>query len=421
MAQKKNIVIIGAGFGGLAAALRLEKRINHDLYTITVIDERDSHTYTPDLYEIATAFNNEITQECLTQLKDTVAIPLKQIFFGTHIVHLHEKITRIDPKKRRVYFDQNESIEYTRLLLALGSVVNYYKIPGLEENALTLKTAQDALKMSCHLDAFFHELWKKGERRTVRFVVGGGGATGVELACELAGYIKKLCVKYTYSRSACEVVLVEARNILAGGSAEVTDIILKRFKTFGIKTRLETVIKKVDSKSITISSKTAKSEKLPYDLLVWTGGVQAHPLIAASFSKTAPNGSLPVNGYLHHAELKVVYAVGDNACILDPVTKKPVPLLAQLAHVQGRLAAENIAADLQRSRQKIYRPHDLGHVTPLGGRYGIFMHGEIILKGWGVWVLRRLIDLKYAMTIMPRWKAFTKWLHDTRLYTRNDM
>ena len=236
--EKKNILILGAGFAGIRAALRLSKKLPANGWQITIIDEHDTHVYTPDLYEIATAFNEEINEECLVRLKDTVAIPYSKIFTHKHTVHavkfVRDRVLEIQPHNKKVLLKNRGELSFDYCVIALGSVVNYYNITGLQEFSYPLKTLTDALAINCHLDMYIHNLWKQQNRCDVHIVIGGGGATGVEFASELYGDIDKICKKYSYPHSHVKVTLVEGSEKLAGQDPRATRYIMQRLKKLGV-------------------------------------------------------------------------------------------------------------------------------------------------------------------------------------------
>lgn len=415
---QKNIVILGAGFAGLHAALQLAKKNLKSEYQIILIDERDVHIYTPDLYEIATAFNQKITEECLVKLKNTVAIPYSSILEGTPINFLRDKVLALHPQQKEVELKNSGNLNYDYLIIALGSVINYYDIPGLIQFSYPLKTLTDSLAINCHLDIYFHTLWKADKKEHVRIIVGGGGATGVEFACELPRCIDKICKKYGYPRYNVTISVIEASSQLAGGGDSISARILKRFEKLGITAYLNTFIKGVEVNKVVIESASGGQRELPMDILIWTGGVKPHPLIKETFSTTSKNGALPVNEFLQHGEFREIFAAGDNAYFVDK--EKSAPMLAQTAYEQGKMVAHNIAAEIINARKKAYRIAIKGIIIPLGGQYAIFKRDNFIMAGFAIWLLRRLIDLFYAMKILPLPYALRKWIHDTNIFVRND-
>lgn len=411
--QTKTIAILGAGFAGIRIALSLCKKLRgRNYYKILLIDSRLVHIYTPDLYEIATAFHEKITEECPTQLKDTVAIPIKKILHNRAVEFIRDTVTKINPREKTVMLQNHGTLHYTYLVIALGSVVNYYNIPGLEQFSYPFKTLRDSIAINCHIDHYLQTFWKREEQKRISIVIGGGGATGVEFVCELPGYIEKLSRKYRYPRDTIDITLIEATPNLTGQGKNVTKIILRRLQKLGIKVLLKTFIKEVTADEISVETSDKELKIIPRDILIWTGGVAPNPLIRASFEEIAKNGALPVNEFLQYEKFPGIYAAGDNAAF--------GPMLAQVAVEQGKVIGQNIAADIEGKTKKSYQLKLKGVIIPLGGQYALVKIGNVVLKGFFVWVLRRFVDLWYALSILPFWYALKKWMHDTRVFVEND-
>ncbi|PIQ77999.1 hypothetical protein COV82_02215 [Candidatus Peregrinibacteria bacterium CG11_big_fil_rev_8_21_14_0_20_46_8] len=416
---KKSIVVLGAGFAGLQVVRELSDRLKktHD---IILIDENDVHIYTPDLYEIATAYNEKINPVCLTKLKDTVATPIASLINKRRVTFIKARVSKIDPHKKQLTLSHHGEIEYDYLVVALGSVTNYYNIPGLEEHSLPLKTMADSLAINCHLDYHFHKLWEEKKKRTsVDIIIGGGGFTGVEFASELPGCIKKICKKFNYPRSAVHITIIEGGEYFLGDDKKLSKLVSRRLYECGIIVRLQSYITKVTDEYVYVKH-GGKEQLLPADMVFWTGGVKPNPLVAQSFEEVNKRGALQVNEFLQLSRHPEVFAGGDNAEIIDYATGKPVPMLAQLAFEQGKLIARNIATAIENENLKRYRPKYRGFIVPLGGKYAIWKTNSHIFKGRWCWYLRRLVDLKYALSILPFWYALKKWLHDTNVFVGND-
>lgn len=408
----KRIVILGAGFAGIKISHTLARAQLPCEFEIVLIEEKTTHIYTPDLYEIATAFSPKITEQCLTRLKDTVAIPLNKIIPQPRITLLRDTVTAIDPKSNAIELKIGGTLPFEYLAVCLGSVTNYYDIPGLEQCSYPLKTLTDALAIDCHLDSFFQTLWKNKVKKEIHIVIGGGGATGVEFACELPGYIKKLCAKYAYRRDDVHVTLIEASPFLCAAGEKGTRIIEGRCAMLGIRIMRDTYIRKVTQRSVTVESKKNGSTSLATDILIWAGGVMAHPLVRKSFDVVAENGALPVNHFLQSLKHSKIYAAGDSAYF--------APMLAQIAIQEGERVALNIVADIRGTQKKHFVLGLKGVIIPLGGRYAYIMRGTSIYKGFFVWMLRRFVDLAYSLSILPFFYALKKWIRSTTVFLTND-
>lgn len=419
---RKKIVILGGGFAGLRVALDLAKRHKEiPEYDIVLIDKRDVHIYTPDLYEIATVITPEMSEECLTKLKDTVALPLQKILNGKHVTFMNEHISALDPKQQRITFRSGKKIHYDIAVMVMGSVSNDYGIPGLTQFAYPLKTVKQAIIIHCHLDSYFHYLWKAGTKKEVHIVIGGGGATGVEFAGELPNAIRAICRKYHYSFGHVTITLLQATEELIGAGPVFSRKIETRLRRAGVHVRLNTPIVKMRAGKVTIKHK-GKRQTLLADILIWAGGVKPHPFLLRQGLPCEKNGAVRVDHTLKAIDFPNMFAAGDMAAVKDPKTGRPVPWLAQTAIKQGKVLAHNIMATLGARPLKSYKPRVKGIIIPVAGRYAVFKSasGETLLAGTPFWLLRRLIDLYYVTTILPFPYACKKWWHDTNIFMRND-
>lgn len=419
--NKKNILILGGGFCGLRVAKHLAKKLRfHKEYQIILIDRKENQIYHADLYEISTAYNKRISKSCLRALKETVCIRIQQVLRSLEITFLRDEIVTIDPTNKKISLTHSGELSYEYMVLTLGSVTNYYHIPGLEEHALPLKTVENALSLNCHFDQFFRERWEKKSQRKVNIVVGGGGFTGVEYACELHGYIKKLATKYHFKPSDVTISIVQGSEEFIGIGKTVSDIAYRRFKQLGIRPVTDARIADYNGKYLTVCSKTGICKRsMLADILVWTGGVKPNPLLN-NFTILDTSGALEVYPTLESPHYSKVYAGGDNAAIFDPQHHQMVPKLALMAIQQGKLIAYNIWADIVHKKQKVYQPSFKGFIVPLGGKYFVYHRNNITFSGIVPYLMRRALDLWYFASLLPLRSAFRKWWHTENIFLQND-
>lgn len=421
-----RIIILGAGFAGLKAAQKITKYLAKDgtigakNVTITLIDKSDIHLYTPDLYEIANSFNQQITDECLTKLKDCVATRIQTLINKKSVTFRQGEIIKIDPKNQFVELKKGAKLEYDYLLCALGSQQNFYNIPGLKQFSYPVKTIKDGLVINCHLDTFFHFLWKKKTKKEVKISIGGGGATGVEFSAEMVRYVDKLCEKYDYPRNKVTIQILQAGNELVGQGKKVSDYTKKRLEEKGIRILFNHMITKAEPDKIYTKSPTGKAEIIESDVLIWTGGVMVNQLVKKYLGDEEHKGFIKVNRFMQSEQYPTVYAAGDNAFFKDPKTKKIAPMLAQNAWEEGEVAAYNIVSQICGKKQTTYKVRNLPLIMPIGGKWGIVKIGPFVYRGFLGWIVRRLTDLWYAAKIMPFWKALKKWHHDNQVFVKND-
>lgn len=390
---ENTIAVVGGGFGGVRAALSLAKDLKkHGLaerYKITLINRSPFHLYTPLLYKYAVSpgFPREV-----------VVIPLNDLFRGTGVQVLIDSLAATDLPKGILKLASGKEIKAGYIILAPGSETNWFGIPGLKENALAMKTAEDAQKVCERL---------KSLPSGARVLVGGGGPNGVEVAGELS------------KERGMRVSIVEAApTILPGFARGIQKAVGRRFKKLGVETVLNDSIVHVDAGKI----KTKGGKELPFDMLIWTGGIQVPGWLKNLPLQTEAKGRIePGNGMEclpHFADLTLapsVYAVGDIVCV-QLKDGSPMPSVAHAAILEGEVAAANVLQDILTAQgssatkdHKKFSPWRYPYVMPVGGKYAIASIGPLIFYGFLMWVFKEAITIKYFLSIMPAAKAVRLW------------
>lgn len=364
----KNIVIIGSGYGGLTTALRLEKLLKKNVFhKIHLIDKNPFHTIKTQLHEAAVR-------------KTEVSIPLYKILKNRNIqFHLGE-VKNIDVQNKTVQIN-DKLLPFQFLVIAIGTKVNYYHIPGMAENSFALQTLYDADKIYEHISNICasaasedNEMLRK---ESLRFVIGGGGLSGVEFAGELADHTSKCVSNFNIDKGNVEIIVIEAANRLVPFMDEnFSERIKNRLIEKGVKVLLGSkIIKRTEDEVFLSDSKVIKSKNF-----IWTGGIRISDLIKRGGLKTSSVGRLIVDEYLQSEGNKYIYAIGDSANAVNPVTNKPVPAAAQFALQQGRLSAENIYSEIFGRPKNAYYPKVFGEVVSLGKHLAIGWLALPILK-----------------------------------------
>lgn len=410
----KNIVIVGAGFGGIAAALTLEKHKSSlpEDYRIILIDRRDHILYAPALYEIA-AIPREITQDFA--MKSSIMIPLKDVVGSTSITFIQDTLEGLDRVAKKIRLQKTGELPYEYLILALGSETNYFSIPGLQEHSYTIKTFDDAVRMRNAIENKFKQ------KDALTIIVGGAGSTGVELVAELVNFVCALRETKNPHPNICSVffTLVEASpDILPGFPAPVMHRTRKRLEQLGIKIKTSMAIASVSMNEIIYKEGTKDS----YDVLIWAGGVKGPSLLQTFGFPLTAKGALSANKFLiTDGSDGSVYAIGDNATYIHPKTQKPLVWNVQAAEAEAHAAAGNILRSVRGQKLEAFNPPEqFPFILAVGKKYAIADLVYIRLTGFVGWMIKHLAELWYLLGILPMNKACATWWTGIKIYSSND-
>lgn len=413
--EEKCIVVAGAGFGGITAALTLAKDpvISRYGYEIALIDRAPHHLYTAGLYEVAAIPRVYAKDEYLAA---SLCIPVSDIIRGRPVRFLRGAVAGIDVARRRVMLDNGGALTYAYLILALGSETNYFDIPGLRQYSIPLKTADDAVRLRNAIERAAQSL------PSLTILIGGAGATGVELAAELINFLCVLEREKNPMAPTCRttVMLVEASDaVLPGFEERTARRIAQRLTHLGVVVKTAASVIAASRNEITLHT----GERVLYDILVWTGGIRGVPLIKRLFGPAlSPKGALTVDAGLRargtHGR---IFAVGDNAWFPRPRAQKPLPATAQVAQAQGRHAAKNISRAIRGKPLRRFRPmKKYPFVLAVGRKYAFADLVFVRLTGFPGWCIKQCIQLRYFSFILPWTRAWSLWWENMRLYRSND-
>ncbi len=406
--EKKNIVILGGGFAGIRAALDLNNYLHDDTeYEIILVDRRDYQTYYSALYEAATTEHGAVEAK---KVKRTVTIPFAEIFEKTKVKAFKGYIERIDLLNGKVVTD-SRIIPYDYLVIAMGSVADFYGIPNLDKYGFTLKSLEDAIMIRNRIE----DLVVKKD--SGRIVIGGAGFAGTEFAGEVHNLLKHECAHHNKDLNNFGVLVVEgATNFLSGLSEKVSSILSSRLTGMGIETRFSTLITEAGKDHVVLNIK----ERVDCDLLIWTGGVRASRLPVEVELERDKKDRTAVEVALNLKNYPRVFLAGDNAGIIDPSTKKPVIQTAQEAINQGKYVAKNIYRMIRDKSLLPYHPVPIRFIIPVSGKFAIFYSPNLIISGFAGWAVRKAVDLRYFMSILPWLRAVKYWFFENKIFMKND-
>lgn len=392
--EPKHVVVVGGGFAGIAAILKLRKHLYRTPVKITLVDKNRYHLFTPSLYEVATS----------EEPRKNVAIPFSKIFFRG-VEMLHSNLITIDPTTNTLTFDDKTTLTYDYLVLTAGSQPAYMGIPGLEKYSTGFKTLQDALEIKKKIRNL---CCKDGKcNRKVQAIIGGGGFAGTELAAELLTYKDRIAVQNGLDKNCLEITIIQgSEHLLNELNPSVSRLAEKRVNGPNVHLAFGGHIKEVTKDKVL----TDNGKSFPYEILIWTGGVIPNALAKQNNLPVTHRGGLMVNNYLQVKGFDNIFAAGDIAAYIDPVTQKPAPNVAQVAEEQGATVGENVASMIKNEPITPYLFRHFGYVVPLKGYYAVAeLMYNIKLTGFAGWILQQLVLLRYLLGIMPFIRAFERF------------
>ncbi len=385
-----KIVILGAGYGGLYTALKLNNLLDkHMDCTVTLIDRCPHHQLKTELHMIVSGRRSF----------RGAAIPIKKILEDKRVKFLNAEVKGIRFDEKTVITTAGK-IQYDILVVALGSEVEFFGIPGLKEYAFTLNDVGDALLLREHIkDMLMQGAGEEDEstrRSMLTFTIGGGGFTGVELAAELAGYLKELAEEFRISRDEIRLVIVEARgSILPGFDAELAEKAARTLRSADVDLLLKRYILSFDGEILRFND----GGEIRTRTLIWTGGVRANSLLSTLGLKCGSRGRVIVNPFLESVDYGDVYVIGDCSLIIDPSSGRPLAPTAQLALQQAETAAYNIYAGLVGDKKRRFKPKILGQIVSLGDHRAVGCLLNLKLYGFSASLLKSLSLLRYIYHI----------------------
>ena len=416
--HRPHVVVIGAGFGGLAVAKELEDAA----VDVTIVDRHNFHTFLPLLYQVATAGLNPAD----------VAYPVRGIFQSQpNVSFRHAEVSGVDWDGRALRFADGTDLAFDHLVVAAGSATNFFGVQGADEHAFPLYSLTEAAPLRTHVLERFEAADRDPallDDGALTAVVVGGGPTGVETA----GALSEL-FRYVMSRDFHDLAVGRARVLLV----EQQDTLLPPFHprsrfyarqtliSRGVEVRLGESVADITATRVTLGS----GEVVPAHTLVWAAGVQANPVAAVLGLETGRGGRIVVGDDLQVPGRPGVFAIGDIAAIPDRrwlQRARPganLPQLAPVAMQSGRHAARQIERLLAGRRTQAFRYLDKGTMATVGRRAAVAeLPGRLRLHGSPAWIawlglhLLTLVGFRNRVSVFVNWAwSYLTWDRGPRL------
>ena len=394
-----HVVIVGAGFGGLAAADGLAGAA----VEITIIDQRNHHLFQPLLYQVGTA--SLATSE--------IAWPIRHLVRNRkEITTLLGEVTGIDTQNRTVALEDGGAVHYDTLVLATGARHAYFGHDEWEPYAPGLKTLEDATSIRRRILLSFERAERETdpERRAalLTFVIVGGGPTGVELAgaiAELAYHNLPREYRHIDTRKA-RVVLIEAGpRILPSFTEDLSAYARAALERLGVEIQLGSAVSECSGRGVIYADRTLAAK-----VILWAAGVRASPAAAWAGLPADNAGRVKVEPDLTAPGHPEIFVIGDTATI-DAWRGKPVPGIAPAAKQQGLHVARTIRARLRGdTAQRMFRYKHSGNLATIGRRAAVIDFGTIKVRGWLAWWIWGLAHIYFLIGVRNRLAVAISWL-----------
>jgi len=402
----KRIVILGGGFAGVYAAMRLENTLARDPEVeITLINRENFFLFTPMLHEVAASDLD------LTAIVNPVRKMLKRARF------FEGEVEAIDLSRKHVIvshgFDHHQhSLTYDHLVIGLGSVTNLYEMPGLDERTLTMKSLGDAIRLRNHLIERLEQadsecLTQKNPLLT--FVVAGGGFAGTETIGALNDFVREALPSYSHLREGMlRVVLVHAGAVILPELGEKLGLYAqKKLAERGVEIRVNTKVKALLGRGVELSDGTI----IDSHTVVWTAGTSPSPLLQGLPCKKE-RGRIVTDQFMEAVGWPGVWALGDCAAVPDRSTGKLYPPTAQHALRQGKALAHNIAAEIRGTPRKPFVFSTIGQLAAIGKRTGVANILGIKFSGFLAWWIWRTVYLSKLPRFEKKLRVALDWTLD---------
>jgi len=384
--KHKKIIVAGAGFVGISCVLRLAKLLPQA--EIVLINNKLYFEYYPALYRVVTG--SSPLQACIT---------LSDIFgHFSNVRIVEDTILRIDPAHKTV-IGTEATYQGDYVVIGVGSENTYFNIEGVAEFSFSFKSIHLAINLKDRIDELFcksKNVSPEEKLLNLRFVIVGGGPSGVELAGELVGYTKKLAKKYDIDRSFVTIDLFEASpRILAAMSPDVSRRAAERLRNLGVNVFTNRILVRNESWTVIL-----KDMQIGARTVIWAAGVKNNKLFEQCLCFEYDGKSrVVVDEFLQAKGYQDFFVGGDNA-------RTEYSGLAQTAIYDGKYIAQTIRNKIQEQALKKYVPHSVSFDIPIGPGWAILVLNKYIkIYGFFAWWMRHGIDLRFYLSILPITKA----------------
>jgi NADH dehydrogenase len=404
--SQPQIIVLGAGFGGLRATRQLAQTPAH----VTLIDRHNYHLFQPLLYQVATS----------GLAPEEIAYPVRTIFhnqknFDFRLCDVHN----INLKEHRLETSTG-SIPYDYLIISAGGETNFFGLQSVQEHGFGLKNLNDAVSIRNHLLQMFERAMQETDpaarQARLTFVVAGGGPTGVECAGAISELVRMLITKdYPHLKlEEVRVILLEAADrLLAHMPDELSQATLKALNSKNVDVRFGTAVDQFDGHQV----KLKDGSLIPCQTVIWAAGVRSAAIIDSLGSPQASQKRVKVLPTLQLPDHPEVFVIGD-AAYLEDNQGKALPMVAPVAMQQGICAAKNLAALLNDQPLNNFEYKDPGSLATIGRKQAVASLAGLKFKGWFAWIVWLFVHLMQLVGFRNRVLVLLNWAWEYFFYDR---
>ena len=404
--ERKRILILGGGFAGLYAALQFEKTLARDPdIEVTLVNRENFFLFTPMLHEVAASDLD------MTHIVNPIRKFFRRVQFfegDVEAIHLADRTVVVSHGSN----DHHHTLHYDHLLITLGSITNFFNLPGLAERGLTMKSLGDAIylrnRLIQNLEEADFECARQQREPLLTFVVAGGGFAGVETIAGINDFVREAVEFYPHlTEENIRMVLVHPGEVILPELGEkLGSYAQKKLAGRKVEIRVNTRVTGLNEGRVALSDGSV----IKTNTLVWTAGTSPNPLL-----NTLPcekdRDRLRVSSTMEVPGWPGVWALGDCAVVPDP-TGKPYPPTAQHALRQGKVAAQNVLASIRGSQPRPFVFSTLGQLAAIGRRTGVARVFGLNFSGFIAWWMWRTIYLSKLPRFEKKLRVALDWTLD---------